>query len=166
MAPISSVGRVCFRRADKARATKEGVEMINLRRIVSIVHMLAFAVVLCPLTVAETRKSASVESLLQQNFDLASQRSPQTQYYQIENKIVAYRPRWMDSSELIVFPNVLLHFSQYILALSLPPKAWGITCSSVSLRTLLHAKQLWRPVSISVLAQSLMKNLPNVTTDT
>lgn len=66
--------------------------MIRLRRIVSIVHTLAFAVVLCPLAVAETRKIASVESLLQQKFDLASQRSSQTQYYQMETIIVAYRP--------------------------------------------------------------------------
>ncbi|MHC4404371.1 MAG: hypothetical protein ACYTG0_32350 [Planctomycetota bacterium] len=66
--------------------------MNRLSRIASITSTFAFAAVLCPMAVAETRQNASVQSLLQEKFDLASPRSSQTQYYRMETTIIAYGP--------------------------------------------------------------------------
>ncbi len=66
--------------------------MIKIGRIVSTVHLLTLVVAPCPIAVAGSPSSTSVESLLQQPFDLASQRSSRTQYYRMETKLVAYAP--------------------------------------------------------------------------
>ena len=64
--------------------------MVRLVCTLSIVQMLILGVAPCPPATAETPKSASLESLLQQKFDLASQRSSRTQYYRMETELIAY----------------------------------------------------------------------------
>jgi hypothetical protein len=61
------------------------------------VQVLVLGVVLGPPVVAQSSNSA--ESLLQQSFDLASERAPETQYYQMETRIVVFGPDGAASSQ-------------------------------------------------------------------
>lgn len=74
------------------------IEMTRLRRVELIAPMLVFAVVLCSPAGAETSKSGAVASLLQKKFDLAGKRAAETQYYQLETKVVQYLPDGKPSS--------------------------------------------------------------------
>jgi hypothetical protein len=52
--------------------------------------ILVFAAV--PVSMAETPRNASLDSVLSQTFDLAARRLPQPQYYRMETTLVAYGP--------------------------------------------------------------------------